>query len=166
MTSTPLEDFYLPSPEELNITTTTNYTWGYNPWMEEYSHRSVLPERPIYVMLAGACLPEEEGGSESMGDMSIGWNITCASLNMYCQCRPIVKTDKWNTDTYPSTDIYQGLHHCSWETRRVLDEHRKGLVKLAGVSTRCGMVNGEIYDEARELGVPIFVTDMNPPVPG
>mmetsp|Transcript_19639 Transcript_19639/g.47404 ORF Transcript_19639/g.47404 Transcript_19639/m.47404 type:complete len:848 (-) Transcript_19639:23-2566(-) len=179
----PLQEFHLWTPEELNVTlpaaaTTTNTTnntdtnWGYNPWMEQYSYRGADPTGPYFLLLASACIPEEEGGSRTMGDMAVGFWKTCTELDMNCQCRPIVKYNKWNVDvTLPNREevgygIYQGMHHCSWETRRALDEHRRGLIKLAGISTRCGMQDPLIYEEARQLGVTVFVNGMNPPVPG
>ena len=161
-----LPEFYLPMPEELNITE-TNFTWGYNPWMPEYNWKSVDSNKPTFVMLSPSCIDfEEELGSLIFRDMATAWRKTCEELGMQCQCRPIVRHNFWNVENKPSGDFWQGIHRCSWETRRVLDEHRKGLINLAGVSTRCSMRDPDIYDEARELGVPVFVTNMNPPKPG
>lgn len=55
------------------------------------------------------------------------------------------------------------MHHCSWEIRRILDEHRRGLIKLGGISAKCDLRHPEIYDEARELRVPVFLMEKNAP---
>ena len=157
------DDFELPTPEDWNIAE-TNFTEGYNPWMPQYNWESVDTTRRVFVMIAESCLPQDD--DDILEDMAQGWRRTCEELEMQCQCRPIVREDRWNVENQPSESIWQGIEPCSWETRRVLDEHRRSLIRLGAVAIRCGFDNPEIYNEARALGVPVFSLQRNPPIPG
>jgi hypothetical protein len=99
-----------------------------------------------------------------MQDARNGWWDTCEKLGIECQCRPIIKYTKWNVPV--ESFYYGGIHHCSWEIMRILDEHQRGLIKLGGISAKCSLRNPEIYNRARELGVPVFLMETNAPRPG
>ena len=61
--------------------------------------------------------------------------------------------------------IFQGIHKCSWYIRRVLYEHRMGLLNVGGITTHCPFGYGDdlVFDEARQVGVPILVFEQAPP---
>jgi hypothetical protein len=158
--------FVIPAPEDLNITESDwNQTTGYNVWMPEYSGGD--PTKKTFVMMTGGCLPIEEGGSYFFQDAAIAFEVGCEERGLECKCRPIVDIDEWNVFINETLwdPLSHDMHHCSWEIRRILDEHRRGVIDLAGIAAKCDFRHPQIYDEARELGVPIFLLGYNPLTP-
>lgn len=161
-----LDPFVYPDPADFNVSVAdSNWTEGYNPWMPEY-YGSEDPSETTFVLLTGGCIPVEFGGSTFFQESAPGWRKRCDDLGIACKCRPIIKSAKWNVDIPKNSGVYGGTHHCSWEIRRVLDEHRRGLIKLGGVAAACDFRHPAIYNEAREIGVPIFLVNKNRPEPG
>jgi hypothetical protein len=152
--------FYLPPASDPNI---TKLTTGYNPWMNKYTG-SPDPQELTFVLMTGGCLPLEEGGSDFYQDTGTGFRQRCEELNIACQCRPIIKTDKMNPPQ-PSS-LFNGSGDAVWEVRRILEEHRQGRINVAGISAKLSYQDPEVFNEARELGVPIFLMGINKPYPG
>jgi hypothetical protein len=158
--------FVYPSPEYFNLTEEDwNQTTGYNIWMPQYHGGD--PSKKTFVMMTGGCLPEEDGGSDFFQDAAVAFNASCVEHGLECQCRPILTVPEWNVFINETMwePIFHDMHHCSWEIRRILDEHRRGVIDLAGISAKCDLRHPQIYDEARELGVPIFLLQANPLTP-
>jgi hypothetical protein len=124
----------------------------------------------LSLLITGGCIPVDEGGSDSYQDARNGWWDTCEKLGIECQCRPMSKYNNWNVpinaSDVSSHNLYQDMHAASWEVLRILDEHRRGLIKLGGLSVKCDFRHPEIYNQARELGVPVFLMGRNEPRPG
>ena len=189
-------EFKYPNPEDYNITITPDTNWtsvgGYNPWMPQYVGDGTgnlndnstdtdndTTEEPIFVLLTGGCLNEDElGSATAFIDVAVAWRLTCADKNMTCLCRPLVDPQYWNVNTgqeegsvsiidqEAAISINQGLHYCSWEIRRVLDEYKRGIIKnLGGIAAQCGHYDPYIYEEAKLLGVPIYLIDVGKPEP-
>lgn len=159
-------DFVNASPEDFNLTEADwNQTSGYNMWMPQYNGGD--PTKKTFVMLTGGCISTDEGGDFFLQDAARGFNDACAERGIECKCRPIVSRPNWNVplDDQVAQDVFKSMHHCSWEIRRILDEHRRGLIDLAGISAKCDLRHPQIYNEARELGVPIFLLGANPLTP-
>ena len=72
---------------------------------------------------------------------------------------------KYDPNPIISHLIFQGLFKCSWFIRRVLHEHRMGLLNVGGITTHCPFDFGDnlVYDEARQVGVPILNFEQAPP---
>jgi hypothetical protein len=155
------EMFYLP-PVPANDLNITELTTGYNPWMNRYSG-SPDPQKLTFVLMTGGCLPLEEGGSDFYQDTGTGFRQRCKELNISCQCRPIIKTDKMNPPQPES--LFNGMADAVWEVRRVLEEHRQGRINVGGISAKLSYQDPEVFNEARELGVPIFLMGDNQPYP-
>jgi hypothetical protein len=154
--------FYLP-PEPLNDPNITELTTGFNPWMSKYTG-SPDPQELTFVLMTGGCLPLEEGGSDFYQDTGTGFRQRCQELNITCQCRPIIKTNKMNPPQPES--LFQGMGDAVWEVRRILEEHRQGRINVAGISAKLSYQDPEVFNEARELGVPIFLMGINKPYSG
>ena len=160
----PLE-FHLPTVTDPNV---TENIVGYNPWMPRYQG-SADPSKPTIVLMTGGCLPVEEGGSDFYQDARRGFYDECAKFgDVQCQCRPIIDPSKWQPkDILGLTDetIFNGIVECKWEIRRLLDEHKKGLINVAGISAKCSFDQPELFDELREHNIPIFLMGVNQPFP-
>jgi hypothetical protein len=143
----------------------TQATWGFNPWMERYNAASVDPTVVTHVMLTGGCLPVEEGGSNFYQDAGTGFRQRCAELGIACQCRPAIKPEKWNP---PQADksIFNGSEECVWFIRLLLDEVRRGLITVGGISAKCSYQDPAVFEEAAALGVPLFLMGINKPYEG
>jgi hypothetical protein len=152
--------FYLPPVTDPNI---TELATGYNPWMTKYTG-SPDPQKLTFVLMTGGCLPVEEGGSSFYQDASTGFRQRCEELDIACQCRPMIKTSKMNPPQ--PTSLYDGFHESVWEVRRILEEHRQGRINVGGISAKLSYQDPELFEEARELGVPIFLMGVNKPYPG
>ena len=151
---------------QLTIRTLLKQHGGYNPWMSKYNYKGVKdPEAPVIVMMTGGCLPLEEGGSDFYQDAGRGFPQRCEELNLNCQCRPIIKPQKWNPPQ-PDASIFNGTAEFVWEIRRLLDEHRRGLINVGGISAKATYHDPRIFDEAKEMGIPIFLVGINKPLPG
>ena len=160
-----LGEFEHPAPEAYNVTL-ANWTEGYNPWMPQYLGGD--PDVTTYVLVTGGCLPaDQQGSATAFIDVATGFAETCGKFNMTCQCRPSVEPKNWNVAIPEDLqgNVTQGIHHCSWEIRLILDEHRRGVINVGGISAQCSLHDPEIYNEARELGVPIYLIDRGPPRP-
>jgi len=165
----PAPPFYLPPPPSENA---TQLETGYNPWMVKYT--GTPSGHPVdvktHVLMTGGCLPVEEGGSEFYQDAGTGFRLRCAELNIVCQCRPIIWGDKMNPpllleDGTRDDSIFQGTHQCVWEIRRLLNEHKQGLINVGGISVKCTYADPDVFAEAEELGVPLFLLGLNKPDP-
>ena len=160
----PLE-FHLPTVTDPNV---TENIVGYNPWMPRYQG-SADPSKPTIVLMTGGCLPVEEGGSDFYQDARRGFYDECAKFgDVQCQCRPIIDPSKWQPkEILGLTDetIFNGIVECKWEIRRLLDEHKKGLINVAGISAKCSFDQPELFDELREHNIPIFLMGVNQPFP-
>ena len=155
--------FVTPTPEDFNLTEADwNQTTGYNIWMPQYHGGD--PSKKTYVMMTGGCLPVEERGSFFYQDAAVAFNVSCHELGVECKCRPIIEIPDWNVVINQTLwpPFFHDMHHCSWEIRRILDEHRRGVIDVAGIAAKCDFRHPQIYDEARELGVPIFLLGANP----
>jgi hypothetical protein len=155
------ETFYLP-PEPLNDPNITELTTGYNPWMSKYTGSSD-PQELTFVLMTGGCLPLDEGGSDFYQDTGTGFRQRCKELNINCQCRPIIKTHKMNPPQPES--LFNGMIDAVWEVRRILEEHRQGRINVAGISAKLSYQDPEVFNEARKLGIPIFLMGVNKPYP-
>ena len=158
--------FVTPTPEDFNLTEADwNLTTGYNIWMPQYNGGD--PSKKTFVMMTGGCLPVEYGGSFFYQDAAVAFNVSCEELGIECKCRPIIDFPDWNVNISETLwpPFSHDMHHCSWEIRRILDEHRRGVIDLGGISAKCDFRHPQIYDEARELGVPIFLLGANPLTP-
>ena len=165
--------FYLPPPLNESIRTLTT---GYNPWMNKYTGHNpdVGPDVPHIVLMTGGCLPLEENGSTFLRDAGRGFIQRCQELldkNVYgrdqlaCQCRPILSPTKFNPPYEHGTALYQGMAECVWEIRRLLQEHRQGLIRVGGISAKCSYEDQTLFTEAEELGIPLFLIGVNQPFP-
>eukprot|EP00977_Amphora_coffeiformis_P000770 scaffold162_cov176-Amphora_coffeaeformis.AAC.30 len=159
--------FSLPPPPYPNV---TQLTYGYNPWMDQYTGvpKSDSTTVPTIVLLTGGCLPLEEGGSDFYQDAETGFREQCSQFvkeGIQCQCRPVINPTLWNP---PQADesIYEGMAECVWEIRRLLDEHRRGLLNVGGISAKCSYEDPSVFAEAEALGVPLFLMGVNQPFPG
>jgi len=162
--------FYLPPVNDPNI---TQLTTGYNPWMTKYTGNgdnaadadTFDPMKKTLVLMTGGCLPLDEGGSDFYQDASTGWRQRCAELKVQCQCRPIINANKFNP---PQADdnIFQGMSEAVWEVRRLLAEHLNGTINVGGISAKLSYQDPAVFDEARALGVPIFLMGVNKPYAG
>jgi len=58
------------------------------------------------------------------------------------------------------------VDHPVWEIRRLLDEHRRGLINVGGISVKLSYQDPRVFLEAEQLGVPLFLLEANKPLPG
>jgi hypothetical protein len=146
--------FLLPPVNYPNV---TEATWGYNPWMSKYI---TDPTKITIVMMTGGCLSVEEGGSAFYQDAAKGFWQRCAELDINCQCRPIIKPTEWNPPMEDNSIYYDNnITEAAWHIKKLFADHRAGRINVGAISAKAGYETGlpEIYDEARELDIPIFL---------
>lgn len=159
-TSVVAASFSLPPPPFPNVTQLRS---GYNPWMDRYTGAPDA-SKPTLVLMTGGCLPLDEGGSDFYQDAGTGFIQRCAQLGVACQCRPIISPTKWNPPQ-PDSSIFGDMRECIWEIRRLLNEHRQGLINVGGISAKCSYEDPTVFAEAEALGVPLFLLGANQPFP-
>ena len=139
-----------------------------------------------YVLITEGCTsPDGPGHYDPFYQVGVGFSKTCLERNLNCQCRPQYSPKYWNVQLQVPSDynetatdeelaeydeeaiiynmVFQGLPKCSWYIRQALHEHRLGLINLGGITTHCAFGDNLIYDEARQVGVPIVLFTQAPP---
>jgi len=158
-------EFLFPPPPNASL---ADLTLGYNPWMTQYTGAPESTTEPTFVLMVGACITEEMGGTASAqfySDAVVAFWQECQEKQMQCQCRPMAKPDRWNP---PQEDrsIYNGMADTEWELHRLFREHEQGLISVGGITIKASFEAPYMFDKARELDIPLFLLGVNEPWPG